>query len=64
MITEFSRPVTIGGLVPALPSSVLEPRWVQIAALVPTRPDPHPLGCHRPRIPDRVVVRPHARPGA
>jgi transposase len=41
--------------VPALPSSVLEPLWVQIAALLPTRPDSHPLGCHRPRIADRVV---------
>jgi transposase len=41
--------------VPALPSSVLEPLWVQVAALLPTRPDTHPLGCHRPRIADRVV---------
>jgi transposase len=41
--------------VPALPSSVLEPLWVQIAALLPTRPDTHPLGCHRPRIADRIV---------
>jgi transposase len=41
--------------VPALPSSILEPLWVQISALLPTRPDTHPLGCHRPRIPDRVV---------
>jgi hypothetical protein len=41
--------------VPALPSSILEPLWVQIAALLPTRPDTHPLGCHRPRIADRVV---------
>jgi transposase len=41
--------------VPALPSSVLEPLWVQIAALLPPRQDTHPLGCHRPRIPDRVV---------
>jgi transposase len=47
--------VTIGGLVPALPSSILEPLWVQIAALLPIRHDTHPLGCHRPRIPDRVV---------
>ena len=29
--------------------------WVQITALPPTRPDTHPLGCHRPRIPDRIV---------
>jgi transposase len=41
--------------VPALPSSVLEPLWVQISALLPTRQDTHPLGCHRPRIPDRIV---------
>jgi transposase len=47
--------VTIGGLVPALPSSILEPLWVQIAALLPARQVHHPLGCHRPRIPDRLV---------
>jgi transposase len=47
--------VTIGGLVPALPSSVLEPLWVQVAALLPDREVHHPLGCHRPRIPDRLV---------
>jgi Transposase DDE domain len=44
--------------VPAIPSSLLEPVWVQFEALLPSRPryDPtHPLGCHRPRIPDRVV---------
>jgi transposase len=41
--------------VPALPSSVLEPLWVQVAALLPDRQVHHPLGCHRPRIPDRVV---------
>jgi transposase len=41
--------------VPALPSSVLEPLWVQVAALLPARQIHHPLGCHRPRIPDRIV---------
>jgi transposase len=41
--------------VPALPSSVLEPLWVQIAALLPSPQVHHPLGCHRPRIPDRLV---------
>jgi transposase len=41
--------------VPALPSSILEPLWVQVAALLPTRQVSHPLGCHRPRIPDRIV---------
>jgi transposase len=41
--------------VPALPSGVLEPLWVQMAALLPVRQVHHPLGCHRPRIPDRIV---------
>jgi len=41
--------------VPALPSSILEPLWVQVSALLPAHQDTHPLGCHRPRIADRVV---------
>jgi transposase len=41
--------------VPALPPSVLEPLWDQFAALLPHRDDAHPLGCHRARIPDRVI---------
>ena len=40
---------------PALPSSVLEPLWVQVAALLPARQIHHPLGCHRPCIPDRIL---------
>jgi transposase len=41
--------------VPALPSSILEPLWVQVSALLPARQVHHPLGCHRRRIPDRIV---------
>jgi len=41
--------------VPALPSSVIEPLWNRFAALLPDRRVSHPWGCHRPRIPDRVV---------
>jgi transposase len=36
----------------------LEPLWDQFSALLPERPrvsPTHPLGCHRERIPDRVV---------
>ncbi len=43
---------------PVLPVSLLEPVWSQFSALLPDRPvvsSTHPLGCHRPRIPDRVV---------
>lgn len=41
-----------------LPVSVVEPVWDQFSALLPERPSvaaDHPLGCHRRRIPDRVV---------
>jgi transposase len=55
MISGLSHLRSSGGLVPALPSSVLEPLWVQVAALLPTRQDTHPLGCHRPRIPDQII---------
>ena len=40
---------------PALPSCVIDPLWDQFAALLPERKVAHPLGCHRPRIPDRIV---------
>lgn len=41
-----------------MPVSLLEPLWHQFAALLPARPvvsPRHPLGCHRRRIPDRLV---------
>jgi transposase len=41
--------------VPALPPYLIEPIWQQFSALLPERKVDHPLGCHRPRIPDRVV---------
>ena len=40
---------------PAVPSSFIEPLWVQFQTLIPPRIDTHPLGCHNPRIADRVV---------
>jgi hypothetical protein len=43
---------------PALPVCLLEPLWAECAALLPDRPagvPTHPLGCHRRRVPDRVV---------
>ena len=40
---------------PAVPSSIIEPIWVQFEALIPPVVDEHPLGCHRPRIADRIV---------
>lgn len=43
---------------PAIPAWLIEPLWVQFAALLPERPTyqpAHPLGCHRRRVEDRVV---------
>jgi hypothetical protein len=33
----------------------MQPIWDQFADLLPANRVDHPLGCHRPRIPDRVV---------
>jgi transposase len=41
--------------VPAIPACIQEPLWDQFTALLPTRQVHHPLGCHRQRIPDRIV---------
>ncbi|MGI8866552.1 MAG: IS5 family transposase [Rubrobacteraceae bacterium] len=41
---------------PALRKYIIEPIWEQFVALLPERNVvDHPLGCHRTRIPDRVV---------
>mgnify|MGYP002778421784 FL=1 len=43
---------------PALPVSLIEPIWAQFSVLLPDHPEvspTHPLGCHRRRVPDRVV---------
>jgi hypothetical protein len=46
--------------VPVLPASLIEPLWVEFAALIGAEERPefsptHPWGCHRRRISDRVV---------
>jgi transposase len=41
--------------VPAVPSSAMGPLWAQFEALIPPVVDAHPLGCHRPRVPERTV---------
>ena len=40
---------------PALPPYIIEPIFEQFAALLPERNVDHPLGCHRSRIPERVI---------
>ena len=40
---------------PAVSSFLIEPIWDQFQELIPEHRDVHPLGCHRPRIPDRII---------
>lgn len=40
---------------PALPPYIIEPIFEQFQALLPKHQTNHPLGCHKRRIPDRVV---------
>lgn len=40
---------------PAIQPYIIEPIWEQFCALLPEREVDHPLGCHRSRIPDKVV---------
>ncbi|HEY6425028.1 MAG TPA: IS5/IS1182 family transposase, partial [Pseudonocardiaceae bacterium] len=45
---------------PLLPASLIEPLWVEFSTLIGSAERPefsptHPWGCHRRRIPDRVV---------
>lgn len=40
---------------PAVQACIIEPIWDQFSALLPDHQDDHPLGCHRPRVPDRII---------
>ena len=40
---------------PAIPSCIIAPIWDLFSELLPQKKVEHPLGCHNPRIPDRVV---------
>lgn len=40
---------------PAVRACIIEPIWDQFCDLLPSRHVEHPLGCHRQRVPDRIV---------
>lgn len=40
----------------ALEPEVFDVIWEQVEVLLPVVSDQHPLGCHRPRVPDRVCL--------
>ena len=38
----------------ALEPEVVDAVWAAVEPLIPPAPENHPLGCHRPRVPDRL----------
>jgi len=47
-------PVEVSVIMRALEPEVVDAVWAAVEALLPKRDDDHPLGCHRPRVPDRL----------
>jgi transposase len=41
----------------ALEAEVVDAIWTAVASLLPPSDRSHPLGCHRPRVPDRLCFR-------
>jgi hypothetical protein len=41
----------------ALDPEVVDAIWAAIEPLIPPPPRTHPLGCHRPRVPDQLCFR-------
>lgn len=57
VMEEMSTPPSFPEmLAPSMPSCVIEPLWGQSNALIPEHLHAHPLGCHSPRISDRIVL--------
>lgn len=48
--------VEVSNIMRALDPEVFDAVWAAVEPLLPQRTDDHPLGCHRPRISDRVCL--------
>jgi len=49
-------PVEVCSIMRALDPEVFDAVWAEVEPLLPAPIDDHPLGCHRPRIPDRLCL--------
>jgi transposase len=49
-------PVEVPNIMRALEPEVFDVIWDEIEPLLPTPVDDHPLGCHRPRVPDKICL--------
>jgi transposase len=48
--------VEVPNIMRALDPEVVDALWIAVEPLIPEQASAHPLGCHRPRIPDRVCL--------
>jgi transposase len=48
--------VEVPDIMRALDPEVVDALWAAVEPLIPTAASDHPLGCHRPRIPDRTCL--------
>jgi transposase len=54
---QTNRPEEVLSIMRALDREVTDAVWAAVQPLLPAPSKRHPLGCHRPRVPDRVVFR-------
>jgi hypothetical protein len=54
---HHTTPVEVPDIMRALGPEVVEVLWQTIEPLLPAQVETHPLGCHRPRVPDRLCFR-------
>jgi transposase len=57
VLSKHDEPVEVPFIMRALDPEVVDAVWEAFEPLIPRVVDSHPLGCHRPRIPDRVCFR-------
>jgi transposase len=55
--TQQRRHLEVSTIMRALDSDVFDAVWAAVEPLLPRPDDTHPLGCHRPRISDRLCLR-------
>jgi transposase len=57
VLTQPDDPVEVPTIMRALDPEVFDVVWAAVEPLLPAPPKTHPLGCHRPRVSDRVCFQ-------
>ena len=57
MRSKHDQTGEVTSIMRALEAEVQDAVWAAIEGLLPERVDEHPLGCHRPRVSDRLCLR-------